>query len=73
MQDMQSLQDLLSNLFGVALSHAFVRFNVFAEVAVLDVLHREKHCAFVFIPAEKFDKQVLVLHDELVQWVAKRI
>lgn len=65
MKDQKSLQDLLSNFFGVALGHGLVLLDVFAEVAVLDVLHCEKYRAFVFIPAKKLDEQVLVLYDKL--------
>lgn len=60
MQYLQTLQNLPRNLASLCLCR-FAVFHIFAQIPVLDVLHRYKYITRIFVPANEFNEQVFVL------------
>lgn len=63
-EDYEPFQHLCRNFFRVRRWYPFA-LHILAEIPVLDILHRKKHMIRVFIPSEKLDKQVSVLHGSI--------
>lgn len=59
-KDLESLEDLSRDLFRAG-SRLLEILDVVAQVAILDILHREEDVVPVFVPSEKLDKQVFML------------
>lgn len=55
MENHQGLQDLFRH-FSRLRSRRFLVFDIFAEVSVRDILHREEDVVLVFVPAVELDK-----------------
>lgn len=60
MKHLEPLQDLFGDFHRVRL-RLTAGLHVVAEVAVLDVLHRDEYFVLVFVPPAEPHKQVVVL------------